>query len=440
MTRALRRGSRLGKYRLERRIGEGASATVWQARDQVEGRRVALKVVAPAIVEEFGRNAIEAEARVAARLDHPRILTIRNADWIDGFFVLATDLARSSLERSPSIRKSPERILAVVLDVAEGLAHAHAQGVIHRDVKPGNILLYEDRRARLADFGTARIGQARARVMTEAGTMGYMAPEQAYGKPRFASDVFSLSLTAYELWAGELPGWPFEWPFDGAARFEKRCPRAVQPVVRRGLALDLGRRYADAVEFHRALSRAAETHRVARRPSRTKRRSVRHPPLEADPFTLEAGWFRRRFGRVLETRYDCHACDGPISEAMRHCPWCGTTRNSFAEITSFPLVCPDCERGVRPEWGACPSCHSGRFVPDGRAVPGASTAERRCRKKGCGAPLHRFMHYCPSCKTRVTKPWKVEGLDSCTRCRWPFVSRWRFCAWCGRRNALALHL
>ena len=104
MTRALRRGSRLGKYRLERRIGEGASATVWQARDQVEARRVALKVVAPSVVEEFGREAIEAEARVAVHLDHPRIATIRNADWIDGFFVLATDLARSSLDRSPSIR------------------------------------------------------------------------------------------------------------------------------------------------------------------------------------------------------------------------------------------------------------------------------------------------------------------------------------------------
>jgi serine/threonine-protein kinase len=432
----------LGKYRLERRIGEGASATVWQARDQIEGRRVALKVVSPAVLEEFGREAVEAEARIAAQLDHPRIAMIRNADWIEGFFVLATDLARSSLDRSGSIRRSPERILSVILDVADGLAHAHSRGLIHRDIKPANILLYDDRRARLADFGTARIGHARTRMMTEAGTMGYMAPEQAYGRPRFASDVFSLALTAYELWAGVLPSWPFDWPLDGADRFEKRCPKFVQPVLRRGLALDLDRRFADGVEFHRALARAVDKHRLEapRSTSRVRGRSSRARSSEPDPFTLEASWFQKRFGRALETKYECHACGGPISESMRHCPWCGTTRNSFAEITSFPLVCPDCERGVRPEWGACPTCSTGRFEPDGRAIPGVSTAERRCRRKGCGAPIHRFMHYCPRCKTRVVKPWKVEGLTGCVRCKWPFVPRWRFCPWCGRRNSRALDL
>ena len=441
MTAALRRGSRLGKYRLERRIGEGGSATVWQARDTIEGRRVALKIVSPAVVEEFGREAIEAEARLAAQLDHPRIAAIRNADWIDGRFVLVTDLAKTSLDRSQAVRRSPERILATIADVAEGLAHAHARGLIHRDVKPENILIDEDRRARLADFGTARLAQARTRAVTEAGTMGYMAPEQAYGRPRFASDVFSLALTAYEMWAGVLPGWPFEWPFEGAARFEKRCPRSVQPVIRRGLALDLDRRYPDAIEFHRALSKAIEKHRESGRSGRSaqaRRRRTRRTKPEPDPFSLEAGWFRKRFGRALEAGYDCHACDGPISESMRYCPWCGSTRNSFAEVTSFPLVCPQCERGVRPEWSACPTCHAGRFEANGRAIPGERSAERRCSRKGCGAPIHRFMHYCPGCKARVGKPWKVEGLSGCPRCRWPFVSRWRFCAWCGRRNAGAL--
>ncbi len=438
MRSSLRRGTRLGKYRLERRLGEGASATVWQARDQIEGRRVALKIVSPEIVEEFGPVAIEAEARLAAQLDHPRIAMIRNADWIGGYFVLATDLARSSLDRNRSIRRSPERILAIVLDVAEGLAHAHERGLLHRDVKPANILLYDDRRARLADFGTARLGQVKSRVMTEAGTMGYMAPEQAYGRPRFASDVFSLGLTAYELWAGVLPGWPFEWPLDGCERFEQRCPEAVQPVIRRSLSLDLDRRYGDGISFHRALTRAAERHRKGGSSRSVRRRAPRRRKVEPDPFTLEADWFRKRFGKALETSYDCHACGGPISESMRHCPWCGTTRNSFAEVTSFPLICPDCERGVRPEWGACPTCTTGRFEPDGRTIPGASTAERRCRRKGCGAPIRRFMHYCPGCKARVAKPWKVEGIGGCSRCAWPFVPRWRFCPWCGRRNARAL--
>jgi serine/threonine-protein kinase len=464
MSRSYRRGSRLGKYRLERRIGEGGSATVWKARDTIEGRWVALKIVSPAVVTEFGREAIETEARIAAQLDHPRIATIRNADWIDGTFVLVTDLARASLDRTPAIRRSPARILSVIADAAEGLAHAHERGLIHRDVKPANILIYADRHARLADFGTARIGQARTRVLTEAGTMGYMAPEQAYGRPRFASDVFSLALTAYELWAGVLPGWPFEWPLEGAERFERRCPRPVQPVIRRALSLDLKQRYADGIEFHRALARAIDEHRGTQRGrptrghggsrqrlatgghgakahsgvTRGRRGTRRRRAPEADPFSLEAGWFRKRYGKALETRYDCHACDGPISESMRHCPWCGTTQNSFAEVTSFPLVCPDCERGVRSEWGACPTCRTGRFEPNGRPIPGEATAERHCTRPGCGAPIQRFMHYCPACKARVERPWKVEGLPPCERCRWPFVSRWRFCAWCGRRNPRAL--
>lgn len=445
MSRSYRRGSRLGKYRLERRVGEGGSATVWKARDTVEGRWVALKIVAPAVVAEFGRDAIETEARLAAQLDHPRIVTIRNADWIDGAFVLVTDLARSSLDRASGIRRSPARILSVVTDAAEGMAHAHERGLIHRDVKPANILIYADHHARLADFGTARIGQARTRVLTEAGTMGYMAPEQAYGQPRFASDVFSLALTAYELWAGVLPGWPFEWPLEGAERFGKRCPKAVQPVIRRALSLDLKERHADGLEFLRALNRARDEHRDRKRLSVSgarRRRSVSrargHAVSEPDPFSVEAGWFRKRFGRALQTRYDCHACDGPISESMRHCPWCGSTRNSFAEITSLPLVCPDCERGVRPEWGACPTCRTGRFQPNGRTIPGGTKAERHCSRAGCGAPIQRFMHYCPGCKARVQRPWKVEGLPPCDRCRWPFVSRWRFCAWCGRRNPRAM--
>lgn len=442
MTKVLRRGSRLGKYRLERRIGEGASATVWKARDTVEGLRVAAKVIEPDVAEQFGREAIEAEARVAAQLDHPRIVRLRNADWIDGRFVLVTDLARGSVESQRSLRRSPGRILQVFLDAAEGLAHAHARGVIHRDVKPGNLLLFDDQRVRLADFGVARLGQARTYVMTEAGTTGYMAPEQAYGRPRFASDVFALCLTAYELYAGVLPSWPFEWPLEGARRFESRCPAPLRPILRRGLALDLEHRFEDAVELHRALVRAAEqigaTADRAKNGKQRRPRSRKRPQSEPDPFALEAGWFRKRYGRALECHYDCHACDGPISESMRHCPWCGSDRNAFREVTRFPMVCPECERGVRPEWGACPTCAKGRFEADGRAIPGARTAERRCPRPGCGAPIHRFMHYCPGCKKRVERPWKVEGLAGCPRCRWPLAPRWRFCGWCGWRNRSAL--
>src|SRR4029453_8699916 len=93
----LRRGARLGKYRLERLLGEGAFASGWRARATVENRAVALKIVDAAQVAEWGRDAIAHEARIATRLSHPNIVAVRNADWVDGHFVLATDLAGRSL-------------------------------------------------------------------------------------------------------------------------------------------------------------------------------------------------------------------------------------------------------------------------------------------------------------------------------------------------------
>ncbi len=97
MASQLRRGSRVGKYRLDRKIGRGAFAEVWKARDTVENRSVALKLAHPDSVVEWGRDKIEHEARIASRLEHPGVVAIRNADWIDGRFAIVTDLAVSNL-------------------------------------------------------------------------------------------------------------------------------------------------------------------------------------------------------------------------------------------------------------------------------------------------------------------------------------------------------
>jgi len=433
----LRRGTRLGKYRLERRLGVGASAEVWYARDTVQGCPVAVKVFLPSVVEQYGREAIELEARVAARLDHPNIVGVRNADWSGPYFLIVTDPALRSLESYVSARRSPALALALIRDAAAGLAYAHSQKVLHRDVKPGNILVYPGRRARLGDFGTARFAPVVTRLQTEVGTLGYMAPEQAYGRPRYASDVFGLGLTAYQLLTGILPTWPFEWPLEGHPAFARRTPAAVRPVIRRALEVDLSRRWRDGVEFYRALSKALEKSQPGpvAAPRRRRRRKA-----TASPFEMETRWFKRQHGADLDLRYECCSCGGPISEAMQNCPWCGTDRNSFREITSLPMICPHCERGVRPEWKACPWCYPTRLEGNGRRPPPDRLATRRCRKPGCEGQLRPFMRYCPLCKTRVSRPWKVEGLSACPRCRWPTASRWRFCAWCGRRQKRPLEI
>jgi serine/threonine protein kinase len=431
----IRRGTRLGKYRLERRLGEGASAEVWLGHDTVQRRKVAIKIIFPSTVETFGRAAIEHEARVAARLDHPNIVAVRNADWHGGFFLIVTDPALRSLEGYGSPKRSPKVALEVIRDVARGLAYAHQKKILHRDVKPANILIFPDREAKLSDFGTARFAPAGSRLQTEVGTQAYMAPEHAYGRPRYASDVFSLGLTAYELLTGTLPTWPFEWPFGGHHRFEGRVSEPIQRVLRRALAVDASRRWTDAVEFCEAFERSLETLAVSPKPRSTRKRIK-----TTSPFEHETRWFKRSHGEALRLEFLCHSCEGPIAESMQACPWCGTDRNSFREVTRYPLICPECERGVRPEWGACPWCFAGRFEGNGKDSPVDSQAERTCRKPSCDGQLRRFMRYCPECKTKVERPWRVEGVTPCTRCRWPTSDRWRFCPWCTRRQRDSLRI
>ena len=163
---ARRRGHSVGdstsvgqRFQILRPHATGGLGAVLIARDGELNRDVALKVVEPRVEEEFGRRAIEREARIAGRLSHPNIVALRNADWIDGHFVLATDLARRSLAGYAGARRSPRIALEVIRQVAAGLAHAHSRRVLHLDLKPENILIFPDGRAAIADFGTSRLAR-----------------------------------------------------------------------------------------------------------------------------------------------------------------------------------------------------------------------------------------------------------------------------------------
>ena len=436
MTTALRRGSRLGKYQLARRLGRGGFAEVWKARDLVENRALALKITHADAVAEFGRDAIELEAKIASRLRHPNIATVRNADWIEGRFLIATDLAVSNLADCKKIRRSTRLALQVVRDIAAALAYAHGEHILHRDVKPENILIYADGRAALADFGASKFARGATQTFTEAGTLGYMAPEQAYGRPRFSSDVFSLGLIAYELITGVLLSWPFEWPPERHDRFEAKVAPPLRGVLRRAAEFDPRRRYTDAQAFQEDLEKARAKLDVPHKRKVPKRRKRAAPP---SPLAVQAEAFRLAHGRHLAMRYSCHRCNGPIAEEMTYCPWCGSSENSFREITSNPLFCPECERGVRPEWNSCPWCYAGRFESNGRATRFEPQATRTCARRGCEGQLRTFMRYCPLCKQKTRRVWSHAELpDRCPRCRWPTSHAFlRFCPWCGRREPRA---
>ena len=213
-TRTMRATRR--RYQLQEELGHGASATVWRARDKKTGRDVALKRFHPHLVSDpVARKRIEDEAAAASRVSHPSILAaIELIDDRDGlaliFPYVEGETLAARLADGPPI--APREAASISLDIADALAAAHDQGVVHRDVKPANILLGADGRARLLDFGISRAVDAGqpAHDLTGAGmaigTLPYMAPEQLAAEPTTrASDVYALGVVLYEMLAGKRP-------------------------------------------------------------------------------------------------------------------------------------------------------------------------------------------------------------------------------------------
>jgi eukaryotic-like serine/threonine-protein kinase len=197
-----------GRYRLDEMLGRGGMSEVWAATDTELGRRVALKLLAP----HADTARFEREARAVASLGHPNITQLYDYGEEDGRpYMVLEYLPGSTLEEhlragEPLPDEDTRRIAA---DLAAGLAHAHARGVVHRDLKPANVLFDEEGRAKLADFGIARMAAGDG-TLTDAGTVlgsaAYISPEQAAGAPASeASDVYSFGVMLYRLLTGRLP-------------------------------------------------------------------------------------------------------------------------------------------------------------------------------------------------------------------------------------------
>lgn len=200
----------LNRFLIERRIGSGGFGTVYEAWDGRLERPVAVKAIESAGSCSSGRVLREAQA--AARLNHPGIVTLYEMGEEDGNALLVTELVDGTtlaqLNRDGAL--SDREVGEIAADLCEALAHAHSRAVVHRDIKPQNVLVTEEGepRAKLMDFGVARLTDAAALTAPGdvVGTLAYMSPEQAEGNTAGPeADVYSLALMLYECWSGEHP-------------------------------------------------------------------------------------------------------------------------------------------------------------------------------------------------------------------------------------------
>src|SRR3954471_10782380 len=271
------------RYRVVRHLANGGMASVWEAHDELLDRDVAVKVLASHLGEdERARRRFQREARAAAGLlSHPHVVTIYDVGEHRNRVFMVMEIMRGGTlgDRLRSGKKIPhETALRWLREAAGALDAAHEAGVVHRDIKPGNLLLDEHSRLAVADFGIARVAwedqlTATGQVL---GTAAYLSPEQAMGEPATAaSDRYALAVVAHELLTGERPFNAEHSAAQARAHVEDPVPpassradglsRAVDAVLERGLAKAPADRWDTATEFVDALDRTIGPKAVAAR-------------------------------------------------------------------------------------------------------------------------------------------------------------------------------
>jgi serine/threonine-protein kinase len=266
------RAALAGRYTLDRELGRGGMATVWLARDLKHDRAVALKVLRPEIAQALGTERFLREIELTARLHHPRLIPLLESGEAAGqlFYVMPCVSGESLRDRlRRQIQVPLTDALGITREVAEALSYAHGQGVVHRDVKPENIML-EDGHAVVTDFGLAKaLTVAGGKKLTETGisvgTPAYMSPEQGAGSRELdqRSDLYSLATVLYEMLAGDPP---FSG-VNGQAMLARKAadpvprlrtvrpdvPPTLEQVIERALARAPADRFATVAEFAAAL-------------------------------------------------------------------------------------------------------------------------------------------------------------------------------------------
>lgn len=314
----------LGKYQILDRLGSGGFGTVYLAMDRLLNRKVALKIPH----HQTDEQALLQEPRIMAALKHPNIVELITVEKKDGtFFMVMEYVDGESLDKL--IRRertlAPARVLEIAIDVCAAIVVAHTNQVLHRDLRPANILITREGVAKVTDFGTSRFlemqkeGFARTRI----GSPPYMAPEHFRGRAVFQSDLWSLGITMYEMLTGTVPFYDAD-PVKIAQAFQNNpivpphlknpnVPKPLSEVVMKALTVNLGDRYLSAQEYLKSLKGVRDSVLRETRPLGT----AVLPSSASGAIPV----MRPSMGNTQQRL--CRFCYKPLPRMATTCPSCG---------------------------------------------------------------------------------------------------------------------
>jgi eukaryotic-like serine/threonine-protein kinase len=324
-------GQILGKYKILAALGSGGFGTVYLARDTWIDKQVAIKVPHKQNLD-FGE--LLREPRLLASVNHPNIVAVTTAEKQDNvFFIVMEYVAGDTLEtiimRDGALELT--RALDYACQICNAVDHAHRQGVLHRDLRPANVLVSENGLVKVADFGTSRFLEIAAHGTTVIGSPPYMAPEQFQGKAVFASDVYSLGVTMYQMLTGVLP-YDTPTPADlerlyrgelvTAPRLKNASiPRRINDIVMKAMSPDVGSRYQKASDLIEELLAARP---LVKRPTPEAREAAAAAVAPGRLAEGElAGIQARLRARETPTPRFCWKCRKALPSRASKCPFCG---------------------------------------------------------------------------------------------------------------------
>ncbi|MBI1875714.1 MAG: protein kinase [Acidobacteria bacterium] len=331
------RGQTIGKYKILAPLGSGGFGAVYLAEDTWIDKKVAIKVPHRQSLD-FGE--LLREPRLLATLNHPNIVSIITAEKQDNvFFIVMEYVAGETLESIINRDGALEiaRALDYTCQICNAVDHAHGQGVIHRDLRPANVLVPSTGLVKVADFGTSRFLEIAAHGTTIIGSPPYMAPEQFHGKAVFASDIYSLGVTMYQMLTGALP---YQTPTPGdlekLMRGElvspprlrnSRIPKELNDIILHAMAPDITARYQRASDLLgdilTARGRSLRGRPTAAASPAAAREHAPQPKATSTPTEALRSIHSRLRARATPQPRFCWHCRKPLHARSDRCPFCG---------------------------------------------------------------------------------------------------------------------